>query len=225
MEFRLPNNTEHVSVIGQNGTGKTQLAAWLLSRASFDKMPWVIIDYKREQLFARTHGIQQLGLFGGRPPWKRPRRPGLYIIQPQPWEKDELEDFLYNIWRKGKCGVYFDEAHMIPKQEDGAFQALLTQGRSKQIPLIVLTQRPAYVSRFVMSEAKFFSIFHLNDRRDRDTVASFVPVPKDYDLPKYHSYWHDVGDRTTFVLQPVPEANIIRSRIEARLSERRSFWS
>lgn len=222
--MRLPNSTEHISIIGQNGSGKTQLAAWVLSLANWTSRPAVIIDYKHEELFAQIDGVKPLGSFNGRPPWKRPRNAGLYIVQPHPWEKEEMEALLYSIWRKGNCIVYFDEAHMLPKQEDGAFQALLTQGRSKKIQLIVLTQRPAFVSRFVMSEAKFFSVFHLNDKRDRQTVASFVPIPWDYDLPQYHSYWFDVAKREKLHLSPVPARDTILDTFASRAPSPRGSY-
>lgn len=222
-EFHLPGTDEHLSVIGQNGSGKTQLAAWVLSRAAFDRMPWVIIDYKREQLFSRVPGIKLLGSFRGHPPWKVPKHPGVYILQPEPWEKSELEDFLYTVWRKGKCGVYIDEAHMLPKQDEGAFQALLTQGRSKKIPMIVLTQKPSWVSRFIFSEAKYFSIFHLNDRRDKKTVEEFAPIDLDEPLEQFHSYWFDTSQRHTFLLDPVPDASKIISDINARLPRQSGF--
>lgn len=232
--FQLPRWDEHLSVIGQNGSGKTQLAAWVLSLAHFERMPYVIIDFKREPLFAKVRGIKQLGLFNGKPPWHRPRRPGLYILQPQPWEDDAVEDFLYSVWAKGKCGLWFDEAHILKHQEKGAFQALLTQGRSKRIPLIVLTQKPSWVSRFVFSEAKYFSVFHLNDERDAKVVENFVPRAKlemlslhrfgsaDWNsaLPRYCSYWYDTGQRELFDLLPVPDAQTITATLDARLPRR-----
>lgn len=222
MPFRLPTFSEHVSIIGQNGSGKTQLAAWLLSKIDWTKRRGVIIDYKREQLFRPLKDIKLIGMFRGRPPWKMPRKPGLYIVQPEPWEKEEIESFLYAIWQRGKTLVYVDEAHMLPKQDEGAFQALLTQGRSKQIPMIVLTQKPSWVSRFVFSEAKHFSVFHLNDERDKKTVQQFVPIDLSRRLEPFHSYWHDTTQYETFILDPVPDQRTIQAELDARLP--RQWW-
>jgi hypothetical protein len=246
MPFRLPNNSEHLSVIGQNGTGKTQLAVWVLSRANFSEydidgkllpdeqryyidrkgwqrsraQPWIIIDYKRERLLNNERlkkRIVELSLSS-----PLPKKPGLYIVHPQPWDSDALEDFLYRIWNQENIGVYFDEAHMIPKQDQGAFQALLTQGRSKHIPLIVLTQKPSWVSRFVFSEAKYFSIFHVQDIRDQKTVQQFAPVSFSNDLPEYWSKWYDTRERKEYDLQPVPAASTLIATLEARLPRR--WW-
>lgn len=222
--FRLPKTDEHVSIIGQNGSGKTQLAAWLVAMSNYDTFPTVIIDYKRERLFSHIEHAQLLGTFRGRPPWNPPKKPGIYLLQPEPWEEDPIEDFLYKVWRRGKTRLYFDEAHMIPKQNGGAFQAILTQGRSKRIPCVILTQRPSWASRFIFSEAKFFSVFHLNDERDRKTVESFVPVDLSQQLPKFHSYWHDTSENKTNVLTPVPSANTIIEQFNSKLPKPRRWF-
>jgi hypothetical protein len=219
-QFRLPRWDEHLAVIGQNGSGKTRLATWALSHAHFDRIPYVIIDYKREQLFERIEGIQLLGAFRGRPPWKAPKRPGLYIVQPNPDEEEEIEKFLYSVWRKGRCGLYLDEGLQLPNQRNGAFQALLTQGRSKRIPMIVLVQRPSLVSRFIFSEAKYISVFRLIDRRDQQTVEGFAPIDFEKKLEPYWSQWYDTGQDHTFLLQPVPSDDTIVSTIDQRLPRR-----
>lgn len=219
-EFHLPKWDEHLAVIGQNGSGKTRLASWVLSNAAYDRMPYVIVDYKREPLFAQIDRIQLLGSWRGRPPWKRPRSPGLYLLQPNPGEDQQLENFLYSVWRKGKCGIYFDEALMVPNQRDGAFQALLTQGRSKRIPLIVLVQRPSLVSRFVFSEAKHISVFRLTDRRDQLTVEGFAPIDFDEKIPPYYSRWYSTGQDHVYLLKPVPSDGTILDTFNARLPRR-----
>jgi hypothetical protein len=221
LTFRWPRSDEHTSIIGQNGSGKTQLAAFILTQYDWSKRRGIIIDFKREPLFAKVKGIKQLGWFG-KPPWRVPRSPGLYLVQPEPWEDDAIEAFLYAVWHKGNTLLYIDEAHMIPKQHGGALQALLTQGRSKHIQMIVLTQKPSWVSRFVFSEAKFFSVFYLQDIRDRRLVENFVPAPLDDVLQPYHSYWFDSGQRQLFTLQPVPAASNIIASLDERLP--RQWW-
>jgi hypothetical protein len=101
--------------------------------------------------------------------------------------------------------------------KSAAFNALLTQGRSKNIPLITLSQRPVWLSRFVFSEADFFQIFWLNDTRDRKTVNSFTPFSLEKRLPDYHSFWYNVGRDTTNVLAPVPEASVLLETFHQKL--------
>lgn len=214
--FRLPRDDQRIAVMGRTGSGKTQFAAWLLSEASIDRMPWVIFNTKRDKLLLQIPHVEEIGLHE-----KVPKAPGLYMVSPTPSEDEETEAFLWKIWTKEKTGVYADEAYMIP--EKGAYNALLTQGRSKRIPMINLVQRPAWVSRFVFSEADYYSVFHLIDRKDHERVRGFAPIDFSQEIPEYHSWYHDVAQHATFGLRPVPDGDTILERFEDRLKPRRRF--
>lgn len=213
-DFRLPNNKQRIAVIGRTGSGKTQFGAWLLSTAPFDKQPYFIIDYKYDDLLNGSDRIPEIGIRD-----KLPKVPGLYIVHPHPSDEEGIENFMLRLWEQERAGIYVDEGYMLPKGSS-SFQALLTQGRSKRIPAIVLSQRPTWISRFVFSEADYYAIFQLNDKRDRDTIQSFTPKERlnvSDRLPDYHSYWYDVGRDNVFQLKPVPQAAEILERIESRL--------
>lgn len=217
--FRLPGPSHRVSLIGSTGSGKTQLGAWLLAKAAFDRMPYTIVDYKGDDLLNASDRIIELDLK------ETPKKPGLYIIHPRPKVDDDLvEDFMQRIWAQENSGFLFDEGYMVP-QKGGAFNAILTQGRSKKIPAIVLTQRPSWVSRFVFSEAEFFGVLRLNDLDDQLTVRRFLPRDKiditKTRLPEYHSHWYDVGKDAAFQLAPVPDADTIAEMIHSRLQPRK----
>jgi hypothetical protein len=83
--------------------------------------------------------------------------------------------------------------------------------------MIVVTQRPSWVSRFVFSEADFFSVFHMNDRRDRKTIEEFVPIDLEKPLGEHHSHWFDVKNNTKFLLKPVPKEDTILEKFRQRL--------
>ena len=115
---------------------------------------------------------------------------------------------------------------MVDKR-DPALQAILTQGRSKHIPMIILSQRPMWLTRFAISESDYYQVFQLNDRDDRDRIKSFIPTDLEYwmmtqvnnppRLPKFHSLWYDVGRNELVVMQPVPDDNFILSLFERQL--------
>lgn len=213
-KFRLPNSSQRIAIMGRNGTGKTHFATWILSQLNYTTYPWVIVDYKYDELLNSIENTREIGLQD-----KIPRKPGIYLVHPRPDEVDDTEKFLWKIWEKERTGLYIDEGYVVPAK--GAFQALLTQGRSKHIPMMVLTQRPSWVSRFVFSEANFYSIFHLNDRRDQQTIQQFAPVDMAKPLPARHSYYHDVDRYLTFKLSPAPDRDSILDRFEQRLGRRR----
>lgn len=209
-DFRLPAIDKRLAIMGRNGSGKTQAAAWFLSHAYFDRQPYIIFDYKGEELLNDIPRIKELGVNDA-----IPRAPGLYIVHPLPHEQEATEEMLWRIWSKERTGVVLDEAHMLP--DKGAFRALLTQGRSKRIPMITLTQRPSWVNRFNFSEANFYLVFHLNDRRDYKTVEQFVPIKMETPLPQYHAWYHDVDKYTTIRLAPVPDRDTILNRFDDRM--------
>lgn len=212
--MHLPTPQDRIAIVGKTGSGKTVAGLWHLSQQNFDEMPWVIFDWKRDGAIARLN-IPELSLAG-----KAPTKPGIYVVRPMPNDDDLVEDFIWKLWRQGHTGLYVDEGYMMPKGS-AAFQAVLTQGRSKYVPVIVLSQRPVWMSRFVFSEADFHQIFWMNDARDRKTVSSFIPDIPDERLPDFHSYYYDVGDDELIVLKPVPTEEIIIQNINTKLQPKK----
>jgi len=214
--FRLPRIDEHVAILGCTGSGKTTLAAWVLSEAPFDRMPFVCIDYKGDDLLGSIPRLKEIGLN------ELPAAPGLYVVRPLPTEVDEMEHWLSRVWRRGATGLYIDEAYLVPDKR--WVKNILAQGRSLRIPVIAASQRPVDVPRSIFSESSHIAVFRLNDKRDQDTVRAFTPAGMlDNRLPDYHAYWYDLkqhrADDPTpyFVLRPVPKAEVIIERINERL--------
>lgn len=208
-KLRYSNAKQRTLIVGRTGSGKTQGAVFQLSIQNFDVMPWIIFDSKQDDLINDIVGAQhvELGFI--------PTRPGIYICHPLPSEQEEMNQYLWDIWNAENIGVYIDEGYMI-QIPDGLI-ACLTQGRSKRIPMILLSQRPAWITRFAFSESDFFQVFHLNDKRDRKTVEAFLPPGTDKRLPDYHSYFYDVGNDSLHRLRPVPQAGALLQTINSRL--------
>jgi hypothetical protein len=212
MTFRLPNLTQRISVVGRTGSGKTAFAAWLLSVSPFHKQPYIIIDYKGDVLLNSVDRVREIGLQD-----KIPTKPGVYIVHPRPKTDDDLlNKFLYRVWETENTGLFFDEAYMVPWRM-GAFEGILTQGRSLHIPAIVLTQRPAWVSQFIFSEADFFAIFHLNKPQDRARITEITGGNIDQLLPDYYSRYFDVAKNQMIILQPCPPPETIMQTLHDRL--------
>lgn len=199
MSVRLPTKQNRTTVIGSTGSGKSQFAAWLLSTRDFDKRPWIIIDYKGDELIEEINAPQID--FRKEPP----RKPGIYVIRPIPQlDDDAVKDFLWKIWARGNIGIWIDEGFMLGNRNP-ALNALLTQGRSKNIEMIILLQRPVWASRFIFSEANYFAIFNLTQDDDRKHVRQFTNGRAIQLLPDYHSTWYDVQRQKGVVLGPVPD--------------------
>jgi hypothetical protein len=210
--FRFPGGDARTTVIGATGSGKTTCGVWLLAHQRFDRRPWIIVDFKRETIFdaAGIPPIQAVSL-SSRPP----RKPGAYLVAPRPGQEDELEDWLWRIWERENTGLFIDEASLMPDRD--AFQAILQQGRSKRIPVIACTQRPVHVKRALFSEASFFCVYRMQDRRDYREVEGFMPGNLSRPLPPHHWLWYDVQTNTLLHMGPVPPpgatADLLRSRL------------
>lgn len=229
--FRLPGDNQHIAIIGQNGTGKTQAGIWQLSLRSYDRMPWIILNFKNEELINSIEDAQPIDLD------KPPKKKGLYVVNPRDGDEEALERFMKQIHTRAiddgiGTGIFIDEAYMLDKNSD-AFKLIWTQGRSLNLPVISLTQRPVLVSRFMFSEATFHQIFFLVDRRDRKTVEEWIPLDFDQyfsrdgnsenDLADFWSIYYDVRSRRIFVLRPVPEQDVILGTFHSRLAPRKVF--
>lgn len=208
---KLPTDSDRLLIVGQTGSGKTVAAAWHLSVRSWDVMPWIVFDFKGER-FLNSVGATPITISA--PP---PTEPGLYIVKPIAERDDELVDeFLWRVWSNENTGLYFDEGFMIPPRSK-SLTAILTQGRSKHIPLIFLSQRPTLISRFAISESQFYQVFHLQDKDDRTKIERFLPRKDLPRLARFNSYWYDVSRDALSRLQPVPRETIIRGTFQRRM--------
>jgi hypothetical protein len=218
--MRLPDDTQRLSIVGRTGSGKTVAAVWHLSHADFDIMPWIVYDFKRDSL------LSQIGELEGTEHIDTgflPRRPGIYFVHPHPDDNDLIQNQMWKIWAQENTGVYVDEGYMVcgPTNSNNAFRSLLTQGRSKHVPMIILSQRPVWLDRFVFSESDFYQLFALNHSGDRKRMMEYIPADLNRPLPTYHSYYHDVANAETVVLKPVPTSQAILDVFDSRLSRMR----
>lgn len=196
--------------------------AWLMSHQRFDKRPWIILDYKKEILWddmGLDHVIQDLPL--GKLPRKKDR--GLYLVSIRPGQEDEVEEWLWKIWERGDIGLFADEATLLPHKE--AFKALLRQGRSKRIPMIMCTQRPVDIEREVFTEASFISLFRLQDERDYKTVEFFTGMKRlrDNQLPAHWSRWYMADKNQYLTLKPCPPPQRIVDRLRDNVPHKVPF--
>ncbi len=215
MSIVLPRYDKRTAIIGSTGSGKTQLAVWLLSTRDFQHRPWIIFDFKGDALIEEINP-PEINVYG--PP---PKKPGLYVVRPIPDRDDKaVMEFLWKIWANGHTGIYVDEGYMLG-QRNPALNACLTQGRSKHIEMMILSQRPVWMSKFVFSEANFFAVMNLTLEDDRKFVGGYVGGRKINLLPRYHSLWYNADDQAGDILAPVPARDVLLDRFEQRLSKRR----
>lgn len=220
MAGRLPQSDDRIAILGKTGSGKTVAGLWHLSKQDIDARPWVVIDFKGDKNIQAIDKAQDIDFETNLSKLK----PGIYILRVMPDEEEELDAWFVKVWETENIGVMVDEGFMVGQRSRG-FNMCLIQGRSKHITMIVLSQRPVWMSRYVLSEASFIQAFSLNDRDDTRSVKRFVedrdiagvPVSVLNRLPRYHSYYYDVAEDDLLVLGPVPQVEEILEDIDAKL--------
>jgi hypothetical protein len=213
---RLPTVKDRISIVGRTGTGKTVAAAWHLLNQPFTEMPWIVYNFKGDELLEELEaleGSQRLDL------GTVPEAPGLYFTHPLPHEADRVEEQLWGVWNRHWTGLFIDEGYMLTGSD--AYRAILTQGRTLRIPVISLSQRPVWMDKFSFTEASYYQVFALNNRGDRIKMMEYVPADLTKKLPEFHSYYHDVAEESTVVLRPVPSPKVIVERFRAKMEEAR----
>lgn len=214
MAIRLPNNTQHLSIYGQNGSGKTVVGLWHLEQRNFTRMPWFLFDFKGDPTVRNIPRLEEIDIRHA-----PPKQAGLYVVRPIP-DHDEayLSQFLWRIWDRGKTGIFNDEAYMMGRYNK-AYDAIMVQGRALYIPVIGLSQRPSWLSRFQMSEASFHQVLHVQNPADVKSLQAWIPglqpTRKDY-----RSQYYDVASGVLTQLDPVPHENEILDRFDRKMPRR-----
>ena len=93
MEHQWPSDSQRLTVIGKTGSGKTQGSAWQLAARSYTTKPWLVFDFKYDDLLNQIPGAKEYTLGD-----KLPKKPGLYLTHPRPGEEDKVESLLWTIW-------------------------------------------------------------------------------------------------------------------------------
>lgn len=230
--FAFPGPRDRVTINGMTGSGKSTFALWLFAEsADFDKKPWIFLDFKEEGLIAKALAAKLFGLLSIDA--KIPKKPGVYVVRHNPRHgQAPVVDFLWKIYEAGKTGLFLDEATMVPElrgeaNSGGPFQSLLSQGRSKEIPVWVLAQRPVNVNIMVFTENNFYSAFRLRGAEDLKKVVKNIPADsrgfarvwgESVKVPRYWSRWYDAEQDRSFLLRPCPSPEkileILSDRIE-----------
>jgi len=209
MSINLPGPDARTVVLGSTGSGKTQFSVWLLSTRDFHRRAWFILDFKGDELLdsigAKLISIREF-----------PKEPGLYIIRPLPGEDYLVSQFFYKCWVNENVGVFIDEGGMVPKM-DKWFRACLTQGRSKHVEMIICSQRPVWLDKYVFTEAWFYAVFNINFVDDNKAMRAYLGGITPKRLTKYHSLWYDVSQHKSAILGPVPNTEKLIEIFNAKL--------
>lgn len=161
--------SEHVTLLGHTGSGKTTLARSILPKRTYrliiaTKLRDDSIDafrkrgYKVSRTWPVDHNIWPRVVY-----W-----PQVKNIHDTPLQADAIARCLNHVYRMGYWTVYFDEVRYITEVLGlGPYVSQLwREGRSSGISVVAGTQRPAWIPREAYSEATHLFIWRSTNRYD-----------------------------------------------------------
>ncbi len=198
-------------ISGRTGSGKSTLACWFLSRSNFR---WIIVNPKWTSAYKNLSGSTILKNLSIKEIDKKIKQYQYLIlniggIEAQPEILDEFIGILHEGYRD--IGLCIDELYAVHhngRAGEGLIN-FLTRGREFRQSFLGLTQRPAWLTKFLYSECDYLGIMALNlldDRKrlyeqiGRDTILKSLPPQK--------WYWYDVNKDNLRLFSPIPVDNI-----------------
>lgn len=199
----IPQRGERAIVFGQAGSGKSIACAWMLHY-----MPLPIVIYDTKVSPSLVSCFPSADIVDGLEKWNAKLKKPVTILRPSPEEISDpvfLDDVLWRLYlKKESMTIYVDEAldlHHNGRAGRGLV-ACVSRGREQGITLIAGTQRPAWVSLYLASEAQHYFVFKLRLKADRDRIEQITG----FKLPKLekHHFVHIDNDDDPVLYGPVP---------------------
>lgn len=167
---------EHVVIIGDTGSGKTYLESKILQLRGHV----VVIRTKPDDIkFPSFHNINDLKKIGRQRFNNDGKIITKYLLTPK-YEAQQIQSSLMfeKVWKEGGWCIAIDETYYATQilKLERQINKLLTQGRSKHISVVCGMQRPAWISRFAMSQATHAFIFRCEGRDLKSLADALSPA-------------------------------------------------
>lgn len=202
------NPGKRATVAGRTGSGKSTLGCWLLSRSPGH---WVILNPKVTKAYDKLPGAKVIEGIELKKIEKSIEENRFTIINPtrQQANEDTLDALI--LWLHDgytKVGLCVDELYAVHKNGRAmpGLIAWLTRGRELKQSFLGLTQRPAWVSKFLMSEADYVGGMSLALKEDRARMYEITGQETFLEkMEPYYWHWYDVSADRLRTFEPVPE--------------------
>lgn len=201
------NPGKRAIVAGRTGSGKSTLARWLLKRSPGS---WVILNPKWTKAFDSLKDAKTLEGIDVKKIRKSIEENRFTIINPLPHQSDPTTLDALIAWLHQEytsLGLCLDESYAVHTNGKAGPGLIgwLTRGRELKQSFLGLTQRPAWLSKFLFSESDYIGGMSLNMDEDRKRMHEFTGS-EHYrkKLPPRDWLWYDVEQDNVRAFNPVP---------------------
>src|SRR5574337_1110818 len=167
---------KRVVLAGRTGSGKSTLACWLMRHSD---VRWLILNPKATGAYdnlddcERVNGIDPRGITRA---IERSRYVNIVpnYVESTPEGMDALIEWIHHSF--DGVGLCADELYTLHEQRHASAEltTYLTQNHERGQSFLEQTQRPAWISRFIFSEANYISEMALNLLDDRKRMFQFI---------------------------------------------------
>lgn len=187
------NQGEHFAIIGDTGTGKSTLLAWLVQARKYT----VIIKTKADPVKFPGKHVKRADSIND-------PRENRYVLQPvYDNQRSELHALFERAWVQNGWTLVVDELFYVDSllKLDKDLARIYTQGRSKGLTVVAGMQRPVGVTRFALSQSTHLLSFRL-DGRDAKTLGEATNKEVEravQTLDRYEFLWYYRPERTFYI--------------------------
>jgi energy-coupling factor transporter ATP-binding protein EcfA2 len=194
-------------IAGRTGSGKSTLGCYLLEHTVGH---WIILNPKHTAAYKNLTDVQIVTKFRERDVARELMKNKFTLLnlsgsQASPGFMDDIIQWVHEDFKDiGVCADELYTLHNNGRPGDG-LTGILTRGRELRQSFIGLTQRPAWVSRFLLSEADYLCEMDLVLEDDRERM--FQASGQDAFLHRVRDYrflWYDVTQDKLQLYSPVP---------------------
>jgi ABC-type dipeptide/oligopeptide/nickel transport system ATPase component len=167
---------EHVIIVGDTGSGKTYLESKLLAL----RQHVIVLRTKPDNIiFDGFHKVPIVGKIGSQRFDDAGRLITKFLLVPKYEDQQKQASLVFErVWKEGAWCIAIDETYYATQilKLEKQINKLLTQGRSKNVSIVCGMQRPAWVSRFALSQATHAFIFRCEGKDLKSLAESLSPV-------------------------------------------------
>lgn len=170
---------QRLAIVGRSGVGKTYLARWFMLHSP---QQWVAMDTKADPDFDAwrpLNGLPSMRVIRAR--WDRGHK--VVVIRPSRAELDRvtLDSYLGDLHETFlNFGTFIDEVYQfqIGGQPRAGLTGIVARGRARNQASILGSQRPAWVPKFMFSEASLIAVMALQLEQDRKEMFDMTGRPE-----------------------------------------------